>query len=114
MILDIKTSKGYICRQTILSYIGYALVFFRMRVSQKSQWAELYGRVGMARCHTLLQYAFSDNFYNHLFRNSSILFLGIPKLKLSLPTSFAKFTATRFPFSSITGEPLEPCTVGML
>lgn len=40
--------------------------------------------------------------------------IGMPKLKLSLPLAPAKFTATRLPSSSTTGEPLDPCMAGML
>lgn len=46
--------------------------------------------------------------------NSFMLSSGIPKLKLSVVPSLAKFTATRLPYSSITGLPLEPCSVGIL
>ena len=47
------------------------------------------------------------------FKNLRMAERGMPRLKLSLPTYLAKFTATSSPFSLSTGLPLEPCTVAM-
>ena len=51
--------------------------------------------------------------HNHL-RKVRMRIIGTPMLKLSLPLRAAKLTATKSPFSSITGDPLDPCTAGML
>ena len=48
------------------------------------------------------------------FKNVSTRSMGMPKLKLSLPSLPAKLTATSLPSSSTTGEPLDPCLAGML
>ena len=59
--------------------------------------------------------SFNQRFMNiyQRFMNCRIRFKGIPKLKLSETLNLAKLTATRFPSASMTGLPLEPCTVAM-